>query len=214
MKTHSFIIALCLLAIQTNAQHNHQFHDGYALRYYTDTIKCKILYDFQHPFVFDKVTLMIADDQVTFQAGGIITGFGIYGDSTDHHYGFVSTNEISGKINVGRDVFLRKIVAGPVSIYINEYRTTTTKRNSFDTPIDKPISTTTSSNTSYYISKTDPDKPVLAKAVSFAPYRKKDLEKYLKDNKELYDSASNNLTLQETISLVQKYNTWALSQKK
>lgn len=194
------------------AQGKGEFKDGYLLKNNSDTIKCKILYDFEHPHTSNSVTVQIEGDQITFQAGSFITGFGVYGDTILHEYRNVSTNNIAGKTNVTRDLFLRKIVAGTINLYRNNFRVMTTKRGAFDTPID-PKTTTIENFITYYISKNDPSKPVLNKAVAISIYKKKDFEKYIGDNKELFENAGKDLTVNEVINLLNQYNSWAQTKK-
>jgi hypothetical protein len=192
------------------AQPNHNpeaFKEGYALKG-ADTIKCKILFDSKHDHSQKAVTLLINGEEITFYAGGTITGYGLEEEGIKYDYGSVDLEVLIGRERRANILFLKKIVAGTIDFFEYNYRTVTTKRTTIN-GMEQPGSTsTTQSSTNYYIAKTDSAAPVLSRPVILSSFRKKDLEPYIRDNTEIMNDGAKRYSLKELIALIKKYNDW------
>ncbi|MEO6612465.1 MAG: hypothetical protein ABIT05_06990 [Chitinophagaceae bacterium] len=184
-----------------------EFKEGYALKG-TDTIKCKVLFDSKHDHSQRAVTLLINSEEITFFAGGTITGYGLEDEGRKYDYGSVDLEVLIGPERRANILFLKKLVAGSIDLFEYSYRTVTTKRTTIN-GVEQPGSTSTSqSSTNYYIAKTDSAAPVLSRPVILSSFRKKDLEPYIKDNTEIMNDGEKRYNLKELIALINKYNEW------
>ena len=203
MNIKSFLILFCLSYQVVIAQTKDNYKNVYALKG-GDTIGCKILYDKNHPRIWDKVTLLIHNGETIFQAGGPITEFGITEEGVVAHYGFVRTKTRSYSHH--KNLFVKKITVGVLELYEHHYNIYKTMRGTSNSTFE--------SFTDYYIAKKDSAAPMLATPVLFSSFRKKDLEPYLKDNTDLLAPAEKRFSLKELIALINEYNNWYLKKEK
>lgn len=171
--------------------------DGYILKG-DDTIWCKILYDSEHPFFWNKVTPVIGGVGIEYAAGGAVTGFAIVDGEINIHYGAVLTKTgYSSKI-----LFVQKRVTGTVELYEHHYNIYKTRRTT-----DGSKGTTTSeSYTDYYIAR---NHNAGLSTPSFLPsFKKKHIFSYTVDNPNLWKKEEKKITLPELIALLKEFNDW------
>jgi len=217
MKRIFYLILLLLCQYGLSAQTKDfpgKFKDGYALKG-ADTIRCKVQFNSNHDHAFKSVTLLVNDEEVTFFAGGPITGFGIEDDGKLYDYGTVDVEVSVANRRTANLLFIKKLAAGTIDLFEYSYSVVTTKRTTVN-GVEKPGSSSSirQNTTNHYIAKTDPAAPGLATPVLLTSFKKKDLESYMGDNPGLFSGSEKRFSLKELISIIKDYNTWRLGSKK
>ena len=173
----NFCLAVILLLFQqsTHAQGKEfpgKFKDGYALRG-ADTIRCEVQFNSNHDHAFRSVTVLINVEEVTFFAGGPITGFGVEDDGKQYDYGTVDVEVSVPNRRTANLLFIKKLVAGTIDLYEYSYSVVTTKRTTVN-GVEKPGSSSsiTQNTTNHYIAKNDPGAPGLVTPVLLPSFKK------------------------------------------
>lgn len=207
------MIQFCMAAYTIAAQSHGEYKNGYVLKG-ADTIWCKVRFDPRHDHGQKAVQCLINNEEVTFYAGGTITGFGTEDDGTKYDYGTVDTEVAVRDRRIANLLFLKKLVAGRIDLYEYSYKTMTTKRTTVN-GVEKPgsASTTTQNFTNHYIAKTD-SSGLLTTPITLPAFRKKDLEKYLGDYPELFAREEKKYSLKELIAVIKEYNAWYAAGKR
>ncbi len=214
MRKIFYTILLTLNLFIVSAQKiNSEYKPGYALKG-ADTLKCKLYIDTRINYPKTSIKLLIGEEEITFFAGGPITGFGVEEAGDSIHYGMIDVERVIGDKRVGNLMYIEKMVAGIIDFYEYSYsiRTRKTIRNGVFEPDARP--TTTLSTTNYYIAKTDSAAPSLITPVRLLSFRKKDLKNYLSDNTDLFARTEKEFSLKELVAAIKEYNTWYLEKKK
>jgi hypothetical protein len=193
---------------------NSEYKTGYALKG-IDTLKCKLYIDTRTDYPKTSIKLLIGDEEITFFAGGPITGFGVEETGESIHYGIIVVERVIRTNRMVNLMYIKKMVAGVIDFYEYSYSiergpTQTAngvwQRNS--------TSNITQNTTNYYIAKTDSAAPGLITPVVLPSFRKKDLEPYLSDNVELFANIEKKISIKELVAAIKEYNAWYLEKKK
>ncbi len=208
---------LLLLVILANgiiyAQAPEEYKDGYVLKG-KDTIWCKVLFNSKHEHGTKAIPVIIDNEEITFYAGGSITGYGVKEDNEEYNYGTVDVEISVVNRRMANLLFVKKIVAGTIDLYEYSYSIRMTKRTTVN-GIEKPgsTSTTTQKFTTHYIAKIDTAAPMLATPTPLTSFRKKDLEPYIRDNTVMMANTEKRFSLKELFVLLKEYNNWCLEKK-
>lgn len=196
------MVLTCVGFLKLPAQVKDGYMEGYILRN-NDTIPCQVQYDKMN--FYSTVHVIINGDEITFYPNRTIDGFGFTNKGEQKHYGLISVEQQLGPRRVSTDVFVKKLVAGTINLYVHSYKVTT-RRSTTVNGVEKSSSNTTQNFTTYYISKTDSSYKSLATPRVLESFRKKDLELYIKDNTELFERTGKRLTEKELIACLNEYN--------
>ena len=123
MRKVFYTILLSLNFFIVSAQKiNSEYKPGYALKG-TDTLKCKLYIDTRINYPKTSIKLLMGEEEITFFAGGPITGFGIEENGDSIHYGMIDVERVIGDKRVGNLMYIEKMVAGIIDFYEYSYLT-------------------------------------------------------------------------------------------
>lgn len=185
----------------SQAQDKSFFASGYLL-YCKDTTWCRIWLDPEVPYFKSELTVWLNEEVskiISLTNNDNLTGFGITEKGYEQHLGKINADLPYRKVTM----YVNKLVTGAVEIYRHVYQMVVTNRTSLATKRDN--------YENYYIGRTDTGicrMPGLLRSFSV-----KKISAYLNNFPEMKTMTSKNLTPEELILLVNRYNEWCQQNK-